>query len=160
MKEIKLTQGKVALVNDEDYEYLNQYNWCASKGTKGYYYAIRRKKVAGKKRIIYMHRIIMNTPKGIEVDHKDRNGLNNQRLNLRNCTHQQNTFNSLKINKTGFIGVNIDRRKGRNNKIYSSLSINGNRIYLGSFDTLIDAAIAYDRAALKYHGEFANLNFK
>lgn len=154
MKEIKLTQGKIALVDDEDFEYLNQFKWYALKN-RNTYYAQRMKTINGKERAIKMHRIIMNTPKGIETDHRDHNGLNNQKYNLRNITFGQNRMNRLK-NKNGssqYKGVTYN-----NGYLIAQIKADGILHRLGSFDNEKDAAIAYNEAAIKYHGEFASLN--
>lgn len=92
MKEIKLTQGKVVLVDDEDYEYLNQFKWYALKNHRTYY-AQRVIQNNYIKRTLKMHRVIMDTPCGLEVDHIDGDGLNNQKCNLRNCTFAENRKN-------------------------------------------------------------------
>lgn len=156
-KEIQLTQGKVALVDDEDFDYLNQWKWYANN-LKGKFYAVRsesiNKKYTG---CLLMHRVIMNPTKGLVVDHINGDTLNNQKNNLRNCTHADNIKNQkLSIsNKTGFRGVSWHK----NNKVYES-RIRSNNIsyYIGSFNNPIDAAKAYNEAAIKFHGEFANLN--
>lgn len=154
MKEIKLTQGKVALVDDEDYEYLNQWFWQAHKH-RNTCYAVRSEKIFnGKRPGIKMHRVILNTPSELQVDHKDHNGLNNQKYNLRNCTNSQNKMNVLPMSNTGYLGVYY-----QNNLIRAKIRIQKKSIHLGCFKTIEDAANAYDEAALKYFGEFANLNF-
>jgi hypothetical protein len=96
------------------------------------------------------------TDSTILVDHKDNNGLNNQKYNLRVCTQWQNLRNSTRRsnNTSGFKGVSRFR-----NKWISRIRTDEGRICLGTFNTPEEAAIAYDEAALKYHGEFANLNF-
>lgn len=109
MKEINLTQGKKAIVDDDMYEYLSQWKWCYSHG-----YAIRQSsRVNGKQHTIWMHRQIMATPKGMETDHIDRNKLNNQYHNLRICTRSQNTMNTgVHVDNTsGFKGVTWHKRK-------------------------------------------------
>jgi hypothetical protein len=92
MKRIKLTQGKYALVDDEDFESLNKYKWYFHQG-----YAIRNTKMKfGKRTTIFMHRIITNCPKGKDVDHINMNGLNNQKYNMRVCKRSQNITNDKK----------------------------------------------------------------
>jgi hypothetical protein len=103
MKELLLTQGKVALVDDEDFEYVSQWKWHAQRD-RGTWYAKRRD---GTK----LHRIIMKTPVDLEVDHRDKNGLNCQKYNMRNCTHSQNMHNRNFIGK--YKGVWIHKASGR-----------------------------------------------
>lgn len=94
MKTIPLTQGQVALVDDEDYEYLMQWKWCAAWNGNTYYAFRGGKKEHGKKRqMIKMHRDLLDTPRGLEVDHLNGNGLDNRRCNIRNCTHKENMQN-------------------------------------------------------------------
>ena len=98
----------------------------------------------------------MDTPNKLQVDHIDHNGLNNQKYNLRNCTFTQNRMNRIrnKNNTSNYKGVTHD-----DGYIYAQINANGKHIRLGSFKTEKDAALAYDKAAQKYHGEFAYLNF-
>ena len=151
MKKIFLTQNKVALVDDEDYEYLNQWKWYAHKKGKKWY----AESWTGYK--IKMHTLIMNTPINFEVDHKDHNGLNNQKYNLRICTHSQNVKNSSKRsdNTSGYKGVFWYKQT---NKWAAGISVNNKRIHLGYFEHKEDAAKAYNIAAIEHHGEFAQLN--
>ena len=154
MKEIKLTQGKVAIVDDEDYEYLNQWKWYLCKG-----YITRNIRLEdGRQGKIYMHRLIVDTPVGMYTDHINGNRLDNRKGNLRICSKSQNGMNrgGQKNNTTGYKGVFIN--KARNNHIFSQIRANNILIYLGTFRTLENAARAYNKAALKYHGEFAQLN--
>ena len=158
MKEIQLTQGKVALVDDEDYDYLNQFKWQANQKQNKRFYAWRGKKINGKYRMIYLHRFILKlTDKKIFVDHANMDTLDNRKINLRICNRSQNAVNTdkNKINLLGYKGISFDKRS---NKYYSSISVNKKRIHLGTFINPIDAARAYNAAAQKYHGEFANLN--
>ena len=157
MKEIKLTQGKVALVDDKDFEYLNQFKWYAGKKKRNFY-AYRKKWIDGGQKTIIMHRVIMNTPKGMEADHKDGNGLNNQEYNLRNCTTAQNTKNrriSKSNNKSGYKGVYW---KKSNKTWVAQIKNNYREIYIGCFQTKEGAARAYNEKAVEFYGEFANLN--
>lgn len=147
MKKIALTQNKFALVDDEDYERLNQYKWYFSH----YGYAVRP-------RNIFMHRVILKLIKGQEGDHRDLNTLNNQKFNLRAATRSQNNANhSLQRNNTsGYKGVSFNKRIKR---FVAYTKVAGKYIHLGLFDDPILAAKAYDLAAKKYFGEYARLNF-
>ena len=155
MKDIELTQGKVALVDDEDYEYLKQSKWYAHNQRDGECYAM------GGRGKIYMHRLIMGTPKGMYTDHINGNGLDNRKENLRVCTNAQNLMNrpKSKINTTGYKGVTISKYRDRiNTYIRAQININGKNKFLGFHKTPELAAKAYNKAAIKYHGEFAQLN--
>ena len=155
-KTIELTQGKVALVSDNKYEYLNQWKWCAVF-KRGKWRAMRKQWFPTIK-TIYMHRAVMNvTDPKILIDHKDGNGLNNQDENLRVCNNIQNLCNrGAQINNTsGYKGVTWLRK---NRKWSSHIQVNKKVIYLGSFTDIEDAANAYNEAAKKYHGKFAKLN--
>ena len=164
MKKIELTQGKFAIVDDDDYEYLKQYKWFASTGGKrGKFYAVRGEKNAGKYRLILMHRVINNTPNGMVTDHINLNTLDNRKANLRSCSTRENSYNRPihKNNKLGYKGVYVNTSyKGRKKYKYISarIIVNNRRIHLGNFDTIQSAAKAYNKAALKYHGEYAQLN--
>ncbi len=156
MKTIPLTQGKIALVDDEDFEYLNQWKWFARKNKHNYYVCRRN----GKKHIL-LHNVIMNPSPGFEVDHRDRNGLNCQRKNMRIATHSQNQSNKRsQINGTSkYLGVHYKKSKGYS-YICAAIQSNHIQLHLGTFKTEEDAARAYDNKAKELHGEFANLNFK
>ncbi len=146
MKEIKLTQGYVALIDDEDFEKVSQYTWFVEKR--------RQRRYARNKIVGYLHRFIMNTPKELEVDHKDWNGLNCQKVNLVNTTRSRNAQNqSRALNK--LVGVYLDKR---DNRIFSSICVNYKNICLGTFSTQLEAAKAYNIAALQYFGSNARLN--
>jgi AP2 domain len=158
MKLIPLTQGKFALVDDEDYDYLMQWKWQARKSTySDTWYALSHER--GSHKSILMHRIILRAPNGVRVDHRDRIGLNNQRLNLRLASSNENARNTgmRSHNKSGFKGVSWDKRKG---KFQAQIRVNGKTISLGYFhaDCILDAARAYNEAAIRLHGEFAYQN--
>lgn len=161
-KQIELTQGKVALVDDADFERLNQFNWHARKSsTTDTFYAIRNVSVGPyKQRTVLMHREILSVPTGMFPDHIDGNGLNNQRVNLRVCTHKQNSYNQAgkRGGSSRYKGVSWNKG-GRKGKWQTEIKIGDQRIYLGKFDSEIEAAKAYDAAARKHFGEFARCNF-
>lgn len=153
MKEIPLTQGKATLVDDKDYEWLNQYKWCAHN-RHGLCYVVRSLNPG----TVQMHQLILTPPLGYQCDHIDGNGLNNQRANLRICTNTQNSHNRI-VQKGGssrFKGVCYYKSTG---KWRPRIHTNGKHISLGLFTTEIEAAQAYDEAALEYFGEYARLNF-
>lgn len=160
MKEIVLTQGKVAKVDDCDFEWLSQWEWHANKKTtKSTYYAMRNVRTEDKKqRTVLMHRLIMDAPPESQVDHRDGDGLNNQRDNLRLATGNQNNCNAgiRRDNSSGYKGVGWLKGNG---KWRARIRVNGRSVFLGYFDDKEEAARAHDRAARELHGEFAWLNF-
>jgi HNH endonuclease len=110
MKMIELTQEKFAFVDDEDFKWLSKRKWYAHY-RKHTFVAEANERVNGRNRTIMMHRLIMNAPDGLEVDHKDHNALNNQKYNLRLCTRFENARNVPSRNKKGFRGVYFDKKK-------------------------------------------------
>ena len=157
MKLIPLTQGLFTQVDNEDYEFLNQWKWWVLKGNNTDY-AMRRVRHGGKLKAIMMHRLLLNTPENMDVDHRDHNGLNNQKLNLRNCTRTQNQMHQKKRKNIKYKGVSFYKRY---NKFRVQITISkGNRKQLGYYNSEEQAARVYDETAKKYHGEFAVLNFK
>ncbi len=163
VKTITLTNSdELVLVDDQDYEYLNQFEWKLIIVRAGKRIA-RTQYTNGKCYIIYMSRIIglrmgLNIKDKI-IDHIDRNSVNNQlRSNLRIATHSQSQCNKglYKNNTTGYKGVSWNNRK---QKYVARIRINGKEIYLGEFNDLIEAAYQYDHYAKQLHGEFACLNF-
>lgn len=160
MKQIPLSQGKFALVDDEDYEYLNQWKWYAWKHYKHKtFYAVRNIRLGNNTRTtIFMHRVILGlTDSKIQGEHRDNEGLNNLRSNIRPCTNSQNQMNrGVILNTTsGFKGVSWSRER---NKWISQISISGKQKNLGRFTSKIEAAEKYNEAAIKYYGEFSKLN--
>lgn len=164
MKKIILTQGKFALVDDEDYDFLNQWKWCYSKSYKDLGYAIRfhyltKSGKQQKRKVISMHRVIMNTPIGMYTDHINHNTLDNRKENLRICTPSQNHMNQRKFRgKSKYKGV-FWQKDCPINPWGAIIRINKKGIYLGSFPSEERAARAYDEAAILNFKEFASLNF-
>lgn len=160
MPEITLTQGRVALVSEEDHGWFTRWSWCVNKGG----YAQHGIRVNGKQRMTYMHRAVMERmlggpiPKGLEIDHINGNKLDNRRENLRLATRRQNMMNNRgkKDSVSRYKGVSFEKRTGR---WLARMKIAGKQTYLGSFVTEEEAARAYDAAARRVHGEFGKLNF-
>ncbi len=151
---IKLTQGKYAKVDPQDYEKLSQYNWFAVNGTHTFY---ARRNMKGKS--TEMHRQIMNYPSGLFVDHENHDGLDNRRANLRIATHAENSRNRKKQAgkySSKYKGIYLAKWA---NKWRAAIYHNGKCIQLGYFDNEVDAAKAYDNAAKLLFGKFASLNF-
>lgn len=159
MKKIRLTQGKYALVDDEDFNYLNSFKWHSTKITKSAKtcYAVRNQRQNGIKKNITMHRFLMNFPVGKQIDHKDGNGLNNQRENLRICNSSENHRNGkIRVDNTsGYKGVTWHKK---NKKWQTGLTVLGKYIFIGMFDGKKEAAMAYNKEAKKLFKEFAKLN--
>lgn len=149
--EIKLTQNKVSLVDDEDFAMLNAFMWRAQKGRHGFYATTN----VGRHGAIQMQNVIIKAPDGMMVDHKDRNGLNNQRNNLRICTYEQNSANRTPAGKSKYLGVSKvkDRERWR-----AFIGHNRKNHYLGIYQSEDEAALAYNEAALRFKGEFAYVN--
>jgi len=157
-KQIQLTQGKYAIVDNEDYEYLSQWKWCYHQG-----YAVRtinNGRKAGKQitQSIRMHRVITNAPCEMLVDHVNCDKLDNRKQNLRVCDHKGNSRNRISPNQ-----MKPDRYKGayfvkKTKKWVAKIKLDGKKIHLGYFFTEIEAANAYNKAAKELFGQFANLN--
>ena len=158
MKEIQLTQGKVALVDDQDYEVLAQHKWYAYKDWRTWYARWHMPTVAGKRTVVLMHRVIMGAAPGQQVDHWDGDGLHNWRKNLRYCTTAENQHNQ-RHKQAGstshYKGVCWHKNAG---KWAARIKVNYKRIWLGLYGLESDAARAYNAAAVKHFGEFASLN--
>lgn len=153
MKRIPLGKtGKYTLVDDTDFDWLNQFTWFLTAGR-----ANRNVWPIDNDEPTSMSRLIMGCKRGdgILVDHKDGNRLNNQRYNLRRATVAQNCQNSKKRSKKSvYKGVRAKKKRWE-----ARITCNGKAIRIGTYPTEIEAAYAYDKAALEYHGEFARLNF-
>jgi hypothetical protein len=151
----KPVEARFAIVDVEDYEKLSQYDWHYYETGNKNYYAVRFKGA----KIVSMHRTVMNEPINLVVDHKDGNGLNNRKENLRVVTRTQNHYNRRKtIRKTTSKYKGVHRITDR--KAYcAKIRYKGKTISLGYYKDEIEAAKAYDEAAKKYFGEYARLNF-
>lgn len=158
MKQIPLTQGQFAIVDDDDYEILSKFKWHASHERTNFYAARRITIGQRKSKTIKMHREILRiSDSNIQIDHKDGNGLNNQKSNLRIATISQNQRNKSVQgnNKCGLKGVYFDKKLKKWRAVFSP---NKKSVHIGCFNTAIEAAMAYNDAALKHYGEFARLN--
>lgn len=166
MKKIKLTQDQIALIDDKDFNLINQHKWCAVKA-RGTHYAVRQitirsgnkqKNIERKQKMIYMHREIMKNKfeKDEDIDHINGNGLDNRRCNLRSCTRSENLMNQKKTRGSSkYKGVYFYKitKKWR-----TVIMLDGQQIHLGYFNNEIEAAKAYNKAAIEYFGKFARLN--
>jgi hypothetical protein len=165
-KEIQLTRGQVAIVDDEDYERLNQFTWYASfsRFTQSFY-AVRAVHISNtggrqKQRKVSMHQQVMDAPKGMVADHVlSGKTLDNRRSNLRLATPLQNSHNARcrKDSRSGFKGVKI--ASGRGKGFEARICIKGKMKYLGYSRDPKEAAKLYDEAAVQNFGEFAVTNF-
>lgn len=152
-KNIALSQGKVALVDDTDHQWLSQWKWhyhCMG-------YAARHIRCNGKRTTIAMHQMILNPPLGLEPDHINGNGLDNRRSNLRLCTRRQNNMNAKKQAGCSSIYKGVSWHK-HSRQWRAQIRINSQQHHLGLFNDEREAAIVYDKAALEHFGEFAWLN--
>jgi hypothetical protein len=147
---IALTQGKFAIVDAANYEWLNKYRWNASKHANGKYYA-RRFTTKG---TVFMHRQIMKTPPGMVVDHINGHSLDNREANMRNCESHQNAYNKPpRGKKSQFKGV-----YPHGDKWEARIKHKGRRYHLGLFPTELEAALARDTKARQLEGQYAYIN--
>jgi hypothetical protein len=157
-RKIDLGESYFTIVEPRDYYKIRRFKWCIwGNGSK--FYAVRIMVTGpGKTKTMYLHRQILNAPKGVLVDHRNRDPLDNRRANLRFATQSENMQNrgKRKNGTSKFIGVWFVKVKS---KWESRITHNGKLIYIGAFDSEIAAARAYDKAALEYRKEFARLNF-
>jgi hypothetical protein len=154
MKEIPLTRGAVALVDDADYELLSLFKWHVHTSARTpVRYALKWYRTATGKGSISMHRFLLAPPFGMQVDHIDGDGLNNQRSNLRLCTNLENSYNRSRHDGK-YKGVSGPRH----GTCVARIRVNGQLIGLGNYNTAEAAALAYNDAAVKHFGGFARLN--
>lgn len=155
MKELNLSKNKISLLDDEDYEKVisSPYKWYAIKSRNTYYGYGQSKGI-----YVLLHRFIMEPENGLQIDHINRDGLDNRRENLRIVTNAENQINKATNNSSGYRGVWLCKDKFRSKCWSASITISGKRIKLGRYSTAKEAAIAYNEAATKYFGNIAILN--
>jgi hypothetical protein len=154
----KVAAGRVALVDDEDYDLVIGYRWNVFEqerpsGSRSLYAVSGSVWFSGKQSHVYMHKLITGWPL---TDHRDHNGLNNQRSNLRQVSGTQNQWNRRPAGSRLYKGTCWLPKEGR---WRARITVNGQDRYLGRFASEAEAALAYDRAAAEAFGEFAYLNF-
>lgn len=170
MKEIKLTKGRVAIVDDEDFETIKMFKWYAHESKPGIFYA-RRDKYIGiingkqKSKKILMHRSLLSIDsRKTQVDHKNSDTLDNRKENLRICTNKENSTNKSKLrsdNTSGYRGIYENNRLSTRKYFAFIRDKDNKRITIGRFSTIEKAAKAFDKAAKVYYGEFCGkLNFE
>lgn len=158
-RRIPLGEGRFAIVDPLIFYKLNKYHWTI-EGRKDCIYAVRNVVTdAHHCKTLRMHREIMKAQPGVIIDHRNNNPLDNRVANLRPATFEQNMHNRRKVRRktsSRYIGVCLEKKS---NLFRVDITHEGKRMYIGRFADEIEAARVYDKAALKYHGEFARLNF-
>jgi hypothetical protein len=160
MIEIELTQGFFTKIDDVDSELILGYKWHTIKVSGRYFYAVRTTHKNGVGRQVFMHREIMGltfSDKEKIVDHINRDTLDNRRFNLRVCSTRQNSWNTRASTggTSAYKGVSWNKQRG----VWTAIiTIDKKQFYLGSFNSEVEAALAYNKMASKYFGEFAYLN--
>jgi HNH endonuclease/AP2 domain len=161
MKKIPVANTDILLlVDDEDYELVSKHSWSALRSNMNYgseditgYITSVRSETSGKQKTVYIHRLIMNCPKGMVVDHINRDPRDNRKENLRICTPQQNGYNRKPQSRIGYKGVSTSKYG-----FVARISKNHKTIQIGTFATAEEAALAYNQKAIEMFGEFAYLN--
>ena len=155
MKAVVLTKGKIAIVDDDDFDEIAKHKWYYNCG-----YAKRHTRLGkgGKREVFLMHRVIAKTPAGMDTDHKNHDKLDNRKENLRCCLHSQNMANTRKysVNKSGYKGVYWAKHT---KKWRAQIRLKSVKIHVGYFHTKEASAAAYDRKAKEIWGEFAKTNY-
>jgi hypothetical protein len=149
----------VAIVDDEDFDWLMRWKWFAVRGRGGTFYAMRTVNVTRRDKYrVPMHRQLLGAPEAFLVDHRNGDGLDNQKQNLRLCRDEQNCWNRVGHPNASsrFKGVGLHKATG---KWAAYIRVGGKQLHIGLFDDEEAAASAYDRIAREHHGEFARLNF-
>ena len=153
-----ILKGKVIHIDDEDMHILSKYNWYINSSDNIRYYVVAKVYNKGKVTNIKLHRILLNPPRNLYIDHINGNGLDNRKSNLRVCTNQQNQRNARKKRTASSIYKGVSFVKARS-KFRAYIVVNNKQTGLGQFSNEIDAAKAYDQKAKELFGEFAYLNF-
>lgn len=155
---VTLSKGYVAVIDATDVPIVDGYNWCAkidrrSDGTVRSVYAVRNSKHDGRNTLVHLHRVLLCAPEGLEVDHKDGDGLNNRRSNIRLASRRENQRNQRRntSNSSGVKGVSFYKSRA---KWHARIKRDGKRFHLGFFASLEEAASAYKQASAQMHGEF------
>jgi hypothetical protein len=157
MISISLSQGKTTIIDDCDFNIVSSLRWFAFKSGNTFYAHANTRNENGERIGVSMHRLIMNAPKLMLVDHINMNGLDNRRVNMRVCSRSQNSQNRIKTRGVSrFKGVTWHKPSKR---WTSYIEFHTKKIFVGMFSDEYDAALAYDAAAKIYFGEFARLNF-
>jgi hypothetical protein len=154
MQILYLTKGQVALLDDTDLPVIAPFTWCASRAGNTYYACGYCGTGRDDNRVVYMHRLLVQPRPGYEVHHWDGDGLNNQRSNLREVTRSQHLHLNSRPNRTGYRGV-----CWQSNRFLAQINCGGEHFYLGRYQTVEEAAQAYDTKAIELFGEFARTNF-
>ena len=158
-RKIPLTRGQFAIVDQNDFGKLREYNWYMAEHNSRNRYAVRMAKTGKKYCRCAMHRVVIDAPDGLFVDHINHNGLDNRKANLRIVTPQQNSWNTRQGRNQGsseYKGVSWDKET---QKWQASIHIDNKLKYLGRFENEKEAAVVYDAAAKEHRGEYAFLNF-